>query len=270
LLRRCLSALQGQQADQVIVARSSEAQSPELLAAEFPHVQWIEHRGALDLPGLQWLALAEACGEVTAFLEAPSAPGPGWVAAHRQAHLAHPEALACGGPIRLPRGASSWELGWYWSDYAAYAPGRPSGKTRDLTDANVSYKTQELRAHESLLAAKAWGWRIRLASAQDSYYESSAWIDYRCPHRLGVALRQRRSAGSAHGAALRPSVAGRTLAILTAPLLPFVLAWRGWQRARSAGHRWSYLRALPWVLVFHLWWTCGEAVGMWSGRRSSY
>ena len=33
-----------------------------------------------------------------------------------------------------------------------------------------------------------------------------------------------------------------------------------------AGSGLSYVRALPWVLVFHIWWTCGELAGLLSGR----
>jgi hypothetical protein len=258
LLRRCLVALEGQGADQIVVSRSSEAQFSESLRSAFPHVQWVEHSGAADLPQLQWLALAAVRSDVAAFLEAPSIPGPGWVTAHRAAHRAHPEILACGGPVRPPQSFDAWRLGWHWSDYAAYAPGRPSGLTRDLTDANVSYKAAALRADEALLAKAAWGWRIRRASALPSFYEASAVIDYPCPYPRRMALRQRCSAGRAHVDLQRRGLAGRVLAIVTAPLLPILLAWRGWQSTRSAGHASSYLRALPWILVFHACWTYGE------------
>ena len=215
---------------------------------------------------MQWLALPRVRSDVTAFLEAPSIPGPGWADAHREAHLAHPEILACGGSVRIPEDAAAWELGWYWSDYSAYAPARPSGETRDLTDANVSYKSRLLRANESLLAENAWGWRIRTKSALMSYYEATAWIDYPCPHTLKIALQRRWSEGRAHGAVR----ARDALSILTAPVAPIVLAWRGWRGARRAGRRLSYVRALPWVLAFHVWWACGDLTGLLAGRRSRY
>lgn len=265
-MRRCLRALAGQGADQVVVARSSEAEFSDSLAQEFREVQWISLAGAPDLPELQWLALPQVRSEVAAFLEAPSVPGPGWVAAHRQAHLAHPEVLACGGPVRPPRGAAAWALGWHWSDYAAYTPARGSGTTRDLTDANVSYKTRELRAHESLLAEAAWGWRIRQSGALPSYYESLAWIDYPCPHPLAGAMSQRCSAGRAYGTVRPRGSAARVLFILSAPLLPIVLAWRGWRQAHGA----NYLRAVPWVIAFNACWTYGELIGLLTGRRSRY
>ena len=264
LLRRCLLALAGQGADQVVVSRSSEAELSDALQAEFPDVVWIEQQGVSDLPALQWSALAALRGDLAAFVEAPSMPGLGWVAAHRQAHLAHPEILASGGPVGLPPGGNAWQRGWYWSDYAAYAPDRPSGLTRDLTDANVCYKVRELRANESLLQAAAWGWRIRVASTLPSFYEPSAWIEYSCPYPLGGALRQRWSAGRAHGEVQRAGVVARVVSIATAPLLPIMLSWRGWRAARSA----NYLLSLPWVLVLHLCWTCGELTGLVIGRQS--
>ncbi len=268
LLRRCVLALEGQGVDQLVVSRSREAEFSDALLSEFPRVQWIEHGGAGELPELQWLALAAVRSDVTAFLEAPAIPGPGWAAAHRQAHQAHPEILACGGPVRIPKGAEAWKLGWHWSDYAAYAPGQPSGPTRDLTDANVSYKSLHLRANKSLLAEAVWGWRIRKASTLTSYYETSAWIDYPCPFPLGGALRQRWSAGRAHGAVRQLGIVALAWSIVTAPLRPIVLAWRGWQGARCSGCGPSYVRALPWVLVFHIRWTCGELAGLLSGRRA--
>ena len=266
-MRRCLLALEGQGADQVVVSRSSEAEFSESLVASFPQAVWIEKGGAPDLPELQWLALPQVRCDVAAFLEAPSIPGPGWVAAHRQAHLTHPEMLVCGGPVRPAPGANAGALGWYWSDYAAYTPGRPSGPTRDLTDANVSYKARELRENESLLTEAAWGWRMREASAETSYYEASAWLDYPCPFPLMAALGERWSAGRAHGAIPRHGVPGRVISIATAPLLPVVLAWRGWRQAQGAQGGLSYLRALPWILAFHICWTCGELTGILAARR---
>ena len=266
LLRRCLRALEGQRVDQFIVVRSKEAEFSDSLPSEFPNVEWIEHAGAGDLPQMQWLALPRVCSDVAAFLEAPSIPGPGWADAHRKAHIAHPEILACGGSVRIPEDAAAWQLGWYWSDYSAYAAGRPSGETRDLTDANVSYKSRLLRANESLLAENAWGWRIRTKSALMSYYEATAWIDYPCAHTLKIALQRRWSEGRAHGAVR----ARDALSILTAPVAPIVLAWRGWRGARRAGRRLSYVRALPWVLAFHVWWACGDLTGLLAGRRSRY
>ncbi len=231
---------------------------------------WIAHSGTPDLPELQWLALPEVRSDVAAFLEGPSIPGPGWLAAHRQAHLAHPEVLACGGPVSIPNKADGWSRAWHWSDYAAYAPGRPSGLTRDLSDANVSYKMPWLRANESLLAEGVWGWRIRQASASMSYYETAAWIDYPCPYSPGIALRQRWSLGRAHATVRRLGLAGRISSIVTAPLLPAVRAWRGWRQARSAGNGMRYALALPWILVFHIWWTCGELEGLLAPRRFGY
>lgn len=267
LLRRCLSALEGQGADQVVVTRCGEAEFSESLVAEFPRVVWVQSGGAADLPALQWLALPYIQSDVAAFLEAPSVPGPGWVFAHRQTHLTRPEALACGGPVRIPPGSGAAARGWYWSDYAAYTPGRPSGLTRDLTDANVSYKVRELREHQLLLTEGAWGWRIRKASAMTSYYEASAWLDYPCPYPLTAALRQRRAAGRAHGAARRPGAIGLVISVLTTPLLPIVLAWRGWQAARSAGCGFRYATVLPWTLAFHVSWTYGELTGLLTGSR---
>jgi hypothetical protein len=168
--------------------------------------------------------------------------------------------------VRPPQSVPAWGLGWHWSDYAAYSPRRPSGPTRDLTDANVSYKTSELLTHASLLAEGVWGRHIRNAGSLPSYYESSAWIDYPCPHLPGVALQKRWLSGRVHGALRRPGLSGRVLFFISAPLLPMVLAWRGWQAARSV----NYLRALPWVLAFHIWWTCGELAGCLSGQRSPY
>lgn len=264
LLRRCMLAIAEQGADQVVVSRSSEAEFTDALRSEFPDVFWIAHHGASDLPELQWSALPEVRGDLAAFVEAASIPGPGWVAAQRQSHLAHPEILACGGPVSLPKGSSAWMRGWYWSDYAAYTPRRPSDLTRDLTDANVCYKVRELRTNEALLQEAAWGWRIRGASTLPSYYEASARIEYPCPYSLGGALRQRWSDGRAHGTVQPGGLAARVLSIVTAPLLPFVLTWRGWRAARTE----DYLRALPWVFAFDVCWTGGELTGLLIGRRS--
>lgn len=91
-------------------------------------------------------------------LESPSTAGSNWVEQHHDAHVTHPDVLAVGGPVRPPTTAAALGLGWHWSEFAAYAPGRLAGVTRSLTDANVSYKREILVEYKDQLISEYRGW----------------------------------------------------------------------------------------------------------------
>ena len=168
--------------------------------------------------------------------------------------------------MRPPATAPGFDSGWHWSEFAAYAPGRLAGVTRDLTDANVSYKREILIEYKDRLVGGFWGWQLRQAADRASYFTPDAWIEYPNPLPLGPALRQHCEGGRKHAAAKQRSAGGRLMGLLTTPLLPLVLTCRGWQLARGSDCGSSYVAAVPWTLLFHSAWALGESHGYISTR----
>jgi hypothetical protein len=258
-LRRCLCSLEGQSVDQIIVSRTAETEFMAGLAEALPQVEWLAPMDALDLPELFWGALGAVSSEIVGLLESPSVAGPCWVEELLAGHVANPEVLAVGGPVRPPKS----KAGWYWSEFAAYTPGRQAGVTRDLTDANVSYKRDALLAHREGLDHGHWGWRIRQGSTKKSCFVPHAWIEYTSPTPVAKALRRHVDGGRRHAVA---SGRSRLAGLLTTPVLPLLLVWRGWRYARAAEFGGTYLVAMPGTALFHFAWAWGEAKGYLTGK----
>lgn len=265
-LRCCLRSLDGQPIDQIIVSRTVEAEFIPGLAEALPQVEWLSAIDTTDLPELFWGALGSVTGDIVGMLESPSVADPRWVDEHRAAHAAQPEVLAVGGPVRPPVDVPGSAVGWYWSEFAAYAPGRESEPSLNLTDANVSYKRAVLARYEAQLAAGYWGWRLRRQCDEGSYFAENAGITYAAPASLAAGLRQRRDNGRSHAMAKRRSGGGHVADLVKAQILPVVLTWRGWRSARRSGWGGAYAAALPWTFLEHCAWAVGECEGYLEGR----
>lgn len=265
-LRRCLRSLSGQPVDQIIVSRTPAAEFMPGLAEALPQVEWLPPVSVDDLPGLFWHALDSVDSEIVGLLESPAIAGPIWVEQHRDAHEAHPEGLAVGGPVRPPTSASGADAGWYWSEFAEFAPRHTAGPVRTLTDANVSYKRDALREHQGGLSDGQWGWHLRQGSNRMSHFCEGAWIEYPNPFRLGTALRERRHGARKHVAEQLREGGGRIAGLIAVPLLPLIMTWRGWQVARLSNYQTAYVAAAPWTLLFHCAWAMGELQGYVTGR----
>lgn len=265
-LRRCLRSLDGQPIDQIIVSRSVEAEFIPGLAQALPQVEWLPPIDTTDLPVLFWGALSLVTGDVVGMLESPSVADPRWADEHRTAHATQPEVLAVGGPIRPPGDVSRPAAGWYWSEFAAYTPGRESEPSLDLTDANVSYKRSVLSRYKAQLVEGYWGWRLRRQCDESSYFAAVAGINYVAPTSLAAVLRQRHDNGRLHAIAKGRSVGGRAADLVKAQVLPLVRTWRGWRSAARTGWGWAYAAAVPWIFLAHCAWAVGECEGYMEGR----
>src|SRR4051794_25684934 len=128
------------------------ARGPEALPAEaqarYPGLIRITEPGA-SIYRLRDLGFAAARGDVVAATEDHCVPRPGWLRRHLDAHSAHPDAIAVGGPVA--NGATRRLIDWaiFLVNHAPWTPPVPSGERPGVDRANISYKQRAMPAQPS-------------------------------------------------------------------------------------------------------------------------
>ncbi|HEV8124845.1 MAG TPA: glycosyltransferase [Gemmatimonadales bacterium] len=141
---RTLAALRAQQlagiATEIIVVDDGSSDATALVAAE-AGAKVIAARETGGNPGAaRNRGAAAATGEVLVFLDADCVPRSGWLEAHVAAHAAGK--LIVGGALGLPPGLPwSARCDYYASAYHVH-PGRPAGRIRNHTPANLSVQRE--------------------------------------------------------------------------------------------------------------------------------
>ena len=268
-LERCLFAVVGQRdAFEIVVADGSGRDIAGWAADRFPDVQVLQPRTARTVPGLRWAAVGATTGDLVACTEARMVPAANWTTTLVDAHLEWPDAVAIGGTVGLDADAAPRDRALYLSEYPSFIPPAAPGRVRHLTGANVSYKRVALAAAQDLLDAGAWepilhdrwlteGRELRLCACN---------VVLQNGFRRAMAMRFHYGRQYAADRS-RAWTLGRRLAFAFAStLLPAVLLARlrdPIRRAPAGTWRWN---AVPWLIVFMMSWSAGEAVGYVLGR----
>ena len=273
-LRSCLESLTRQPlADEILVADASERDPSTTLARFFPSVRFLHLPDLVTVPALRWAALRRSSGEIVAAVESRCVPAADWCETILAAHERNPDAPAIGGPVGIMQGASTFDLGLYFSEYGLFVPPAAEGPARRLSGANLSYKREALERARDLLDAGAWetllherwlreGRRLLLCSAEVAFHNTM---------RPAKALLQRFHYGRGYAA---DRIAGRSFAVrpffaAATVLLPFLLTARSASHARRSPWRGRFLRALPWLILMNLFWSAGELAGYVTGEPGS-
>ncbi len=270
ILEACLASLSRQPAAaQVIVADCSPQDPTADLEARFPGVRVWHAPRRMTVPALRWSAVPLAHGDVIAAIEGRSVPSDTWCERLLDAHARSPETPAIGGPVELKAGASAFDWGLYFSEFAAFAPPLHNGPAAQLSGANLSYKRADLVASTDLMDAGQWEaalherWRgrrreLRLCDARVVFHNGMTHTDaVRMRFHYGRSYAADRF-GTRRGVALLYAALG--------PLLPVVITVRAAAHARRAGLLSRFAIALPWLLALNTAWAAGEIAGYLFGR----
>ncbi|MBI1356206.1 MAG: hypothetical protein GC160_17835 [Acidobacteria bacterium] len=266
VLRRGLQSL-SQQPDvgEIVVADCSPDDPEPLLGPEFPAVRFVHFAEPKVVPVLRWAALPLTAAPLVGALESRCVAAPDWARRIVEAHEAHPDCPAVGGPVAPGDSSSGFELGLYFCEYGAFTPPVAEGPAPALSGANLSYKRRDLEAERDYLESGRWetflherwlaqGRELRLCDARIAFHNTMA---------PATALRQRYHYGRGY-AAERVEALPRPKAWLYAafcPALPVLLTLRSGRTAAAKGLGWAFVRALPWTLLLNAAWSAGELVG---------
>ena len=196
-----------------------------------------------------------------------------WSAAVVSAH-ASPHA-AIGGPVEKyqPDRPLNWAV--YLRELGTFMPPVQEGVTSALTDCNVSYKREDLRAIEPVWSAAFHEHQVHAALRErgGTLWLSTALITYQQRSlKLCPAVAERYVFGRLYGGLRAGDIsAGKRLALIAAsPLLPLLLLVRVLSgvlgKRRHVG---ACFAALPYLMLFSLVWSWGEFVGYVTGQPGS-
>jgi len=241
----------GDAAATVLAARAT-SQPPATLVTGAP--------GA-PLPELRAAGLKRAGGEIVALLGKRYEAGATWVDAVRRAHERRPEAGAITGAIDPDPDATLMEWATHVAEYGPFMRPLDPG-TSPLPAANVSFTADVARALADRFPHGAWEttWEHFLSERRISIVRDPAvavrYVDRHSPREYLVerydyarSITAERLAGAG---AWR-----RAIYALACPLLPAVLITRMWRCVgHRREHRWRFMRALPWLILYT---SCGAA-----------
>lgn len=271
-LRSCLAALEPQRAGTAEVLAVANFEAPPGLAELHPWITWLRISKEALIPQLWAAGIAAARGEIVVTTTAHFEPAPDWLrsisAAHRRL-----EASGIGGAILPPEGGSNTEWATYFLRYSGHSELRREQHAEDLAADNAAYRRSDLRAHRSAWQDGFWEpdfHRLVLASGGALYFVPDVRVTQRAAfgvvrfctqrHRHGRQFGRSRATGWALGV--------RLAALAASPLVPLILLAKVTRPSLAqGGHRVRFLVALPWLILFILCWSVGEAEGYWLSLR---
>ena len=162
-------------------------------------------------------------------------------------------------------GAGGMEFALFLCEYGAFAAGAVAGPVTFLTGASISFRRIELERLQGLLAQGHWETVLfeRWAAQGKRLLLAEGTVEFRNSMTLREILRQRFTYGRRYAAVRRR---GRGL-LARAAYAAFCLVLPGLLCARTARVALQrrffarFLRALPFVLLFHSVWSAGEMAG---------
>jgi len=269
ILDACLASLTAQpDASEIVVADCSPVDPSEGLRERFPGVRVLHLPRRTTVPALRWSAVARTSGDVVAAIEGRSVPAPDWCAELLRTHARHPGAPGVGGPVALKPGATTFDWGLYFCEFAPFAPAIAAGALPQLSGANLSYKRAALDAVRDLMDEGQWEAALhhRWHRQGRTLAMSSGTVVFHNGMSVGDALRMRFHYGRSYAADRFRRSPLRWWYAAAAPLLPLVLTWRAGRCANRAGLFAAFAVALPWVAAFNVAWAAGEMAGYLLGR----
>ncbi len=271
-LHSCLAALEPQRAGTTEVLAVANFEAPPGLAELHPWLTWVQISNEALIPELWAAGIAAARGEIVVTTTAHFEPAPDWLRSIRVAHR-RLTASGIGGAILAPEAGSKADWATYLLRYSGYSELRREQQTEDLAADNAAYRGSDLRAHRSSWLNGFWEpdfHRRVLGAGGTLYFVPGVRVTLRAGFGVVRFCAQRRQHGRHFGRSRATGwVLGVRLAALAAsPLVPFILLAKVSGRALARrGHRARFLGALPWLSLFILCWSVGEAEGYWRSVR---
>lgn len=277
---RCLASLRPQTARggiEIVLVDSSSDGTADLVAERFPEVRLLRFETRKYCGGARNLGIAEARGDVIAFIDADCVADPDWAEAVLAAHRAHPHPIIGGAVVNgNPDSYVGW--GYYFGEFGAWMPGLEQREVDEVPGCALSLKRWAFEQHGPFIEGtycsdSAFHWSL----AREGYkplFVPSIRISHINVDRLGHFLTHEVQHGRNFGRVRSieqglPTWKKAALAAAT-PALPLLLFARTLAHAvKRRRYRRRFLRAAPVLLAGQAAWSYGEMLGYLSSLRSA-
>jgi glycosyltransferase involved in cell wall biosynthesis len=145
----CLRSVCSQEAAfeyEVIVADSSDDDTPALIATHFPQVRLIRFEQRTDAGSARNAAIRQARGEILLFTDADCIVPLDWVSQMVSAHQTHTYPVV-GGSVLNGNPDSAVSLALYVKEFGEYLPSMKAGVVHSLPTCNLSYRREIFEQH---------------------------------------------------------------------------------------------------------------------------
>jgi len=271
----CLTRLRrqgGPENMEIIVADSSEDETPQLIEKYFPDVLLLRFERETSLPELRGQGIARSEGNIIAILDPYSMVMPNWLVELSRVHKEqrHP---VIGGYVDLIHPEQHGLLDWaqYINEYGMFLSPVEEGEIEILPGSNISYK------RAVLFDGNKPRYEIFWKTFVNAGLKESGSVLWQSP-AVGVELWKPVGFASffltrfAHGrcyAGTRCAGSGlttRILRLISSPLLPFVLQYRWTRRYWSKKrYRIKFILTIPLQFLLFSYWSLGEFTGYMAG-----
>ena len=284
-LRDCLDRLLNNQTDapsmEVIVPYLNHVDGIDEMKSAFPNVNYLpvaspdmsdyqgggrEHHDIIRAHGLN-----VATGRIIALLEDCGLPKEDWARSVVKAHES--EFAGVGGAIENGvDNALNWSV--FFCDFSRYQNPVPAGETDFASDANTSYKSEDLNSIKPVWQESFREVVVNHALAENgrkvALDPSIVAFQNRKGLNFGDALKERYVWGKSYAATRNKSLTlpKRLFYAALSPILPLLLFVRHAGLAKNRQHNFgAFVRAAPITIVLLLGWSIGEAIGYIAGVK---
>jgi GT2 family glycosyltransferase len=274
-IRASLGALARQTDDDfdALLVDSSTDGTPEIVRAEFPKVTVVRSETRLYPGAARNWGIAEATGNVIAFVDSDCLAAVDWVAQLKAAHAEY-DAGAIGGSVAPANPQSVIGWGAYLCEFATWAPAGTIRRMPDIPTCNISYKREALEKYGPFreigyCSDTALNWKLTAAGDAPLFVPDLRVLHFN-HERLGRFLSKQAMHGEAF-AAMRRDEQGlpawrRWAYCAGCSVLPGVLLGRMAMKVIAGGLTKEAAWALPVVVLGLAAWSWGEARGYAANR----
>ena len=271
-LLSCLRSLEDQTATEpfeVILVESSGDDTPARVREGFPWVRVLAFSERKYCGEARNLGIAQAQGDVIAFLDADCTAGRNWIEEILKAHRAGHSVVS--GAVE--NGSRDSLTGWayYFAEFSQWIPRGFEGPARDIAGCCLAMDRATFEQHGPFLEGTycsdtAFQWKMGRAGIRAHWTPSVRVAHHLTRRGLGAFLshevRHGRSFAAVRTREERASGARRAARVVGTPLLPLLLFCRIFARVVGARRLFlPFLLASPLVLLGVAAWSWGELLG---------